>query len=236
MFLQLDQRNDVNIVFVSGLFAGAEIWSSAIRYLNGYNLYVMNMPLCKIDNKIAGLKDKINDFISGLDRVVLVGNSLGGYLALALAAENIHNNICGVIFSGAAGLDSRELSIDARAPKDEAFLDKLISLTFYNAETVSDDIKCKTAEVFSERRTQLNILKLSRESKSLNALPLIERLNMPAVAVWGKYDQVSPGKGWKSPCLNNGVSFHSFEYSGHSPMIEEPIFFSNVIKDVIEIV
>lgn len=85
------------ILFFPGLISSGEVWDNTIaQFSNNYECHVFTMPgyagvpPVETDSYLERWKTGIIEYIESenLDRVTLVGHSLGGFLSLWIAAEN----------------------------------------------------------------------------------------------------------------------------------------------------
>lgn len=86
------------VVLVPGLACSAEVWDETVKHLNaeGYRTYALTLPgfggqpAIKTDDYLATVQNDIVQYIHDqhIDKPVLIGHSLGGFLVLKIAAEN----------------------------------------------------------------------------------------------------------------------------------------------------
>ena len=85
------------LIFVPGLDCGGEVWNDAVRHFSAtHTCYVLTLPgfdgQPPIDNNniLGAVVSQLADYIreNRIQKPVIVGHSLGGWIALALAAKN----------------------------------------------------------------------------------------------------------------------------------------------------
>lgn len=85
------------LIFIPGLDCGGEVWNDAVRHFSAtHTCYVLTLPgfdgQPPIDNNniLGAVVSQLADYIreNRIQKPVIVGHSLGGWIALALAAKN----------------------------------------------------------------------------------------------------------------------------------------------------
>jgi len=83
-----------DIVLIPGLMSDGRVWTKTAEVLAEKNrIHIINIagfgrtPTSEI-NTISKLETELGDYISKLDQPILIGHSLGGFLALSLAIDN----------------------------------------------------------------------------------------------------------------------------------------------------
>ncbi|WP_205501556.1 alpha/beta fold hydrolase [Rufibacter psychrotolerans] len=84
------------MILIPGLNSGGEVWDGTVaHYQKNYTCYVLTLPgfagqpAIKTDHFLNSMRDEVLAFVqeNKLKKPVLVGHSLGGYLALALGIK-----------------------------------------------------------------------------------------------------------------------------------------------------
>lgn len=122
------------LIFVSGLFAGDWMWESTIAHLNKkkkYTIIQMIPPLAALGGTIEVLRERLLDIITAKPQAVVVGNSLGGLLALDIAAR-WPEHVLALVVSGAPGMGSVNLGIGLPKKGDKEWFLRLASKLFVN--------------------------------------------------------------------------------------------------------
>ncbi|PJZ00738.1 alpha/beta hydrolase [Bacillus vallismortis] len=218
------------IVFVSGLFAGNWIWEDTISYISKteYSIIQQLDPLSAYGGKISDLREKLLGFFNdSIDsKAVIVGNSLGGLLAMELASL-IPEKVAAIVASGAPGMGSINLGIGPpkKGSKEESkeWFRNLSEQLFVDQNCVNDKQLELLSEFFSNRRSFINMVRLAKEADRYDAKLLLPKIECPTLMLWGDQDKVSPIEPWeKSLTLNPQIQLQVIENSGHSPMMEKP--------------
>lgn len=126
----------MNLMFISGLFAGGWIWDRIINYLpnDKFNIIKQEFPLSRLGDNIPSLITNLSEVIQRKkdNSVILFGNSLGGLLALDLARRH-PGKVVSVIASGCPGLEDVNLGIGIPKRNDERWFKLLVDTLFVDS-------------------------------------------------------------------------------------------------------
>ncbi len=225
----LHYKNDTTLLFISGMFAGSWTWERCHEKIIGNHILVEE-PLMGISNNIEELIDVIALQLQHIPSpVTVVGNSLGGYIALALAAK-VPEKVDQVLISGSAGFNETRADIQDCLSRNKIpqLAEKLISLIFYDRNKMPKEDEAKFIAGLDENLRSL--LKLLRECNQIDASHLLKKISCPVHALWGEYDVISPFNNAKEILDKYGVSSTVLSNSGHSPMYESPEAFADWVN------
>ena len=236
--------SDGNVLLVHGLGASAERWARVIPYLSKkYHLIIPDLigygfsDKPSVDYTPAFFSQFIFDFLNtlGITNTSMIGSSLGGQIIAecAITQSKVIEKIVlvspsGIMKQSTPTFDAYTLA--ALYPTQEGTKAAFQMMTGVHKEIDSD-----TIDGFIQRMTLPNA-KMAFMSTILgirNAVPLSERLekiSAPTLIVWGKQDTLNPivhSKDFVSSIKN--CQFVEMENSGHTPFVEEPEKFSEIV-------
>lgn len=228
--MKLIQYNNENaILFISGMFAGSWTWSKCRKEVIGNHLLIEE-PLMGISNSVYDLVDTIAEKVSSLPyTVTVVGNSLGGYVALALA-ERLPQQVDQVLISGSAGFSKVHLDIKDCLSKEKIPVlgQRLADIICYDhSKALQEDKERLIADLTANLR---NMLGLFRGCNEVAAAEVLGRIDCPIKACWGEYDVVSPFDDAKPILDKHRVDCTLLKNCGHSPMYECPKEFADWVN------
>lgn len=224
-------ENTLNIMYLSGMFAGGWIWERLIPQVEDRTRETVVEPLSMISRQGDMI---IEHFCDELDKqegmITIVGNSLGGFIALAVAAER-PDKIERVIISGAAGFGEASLGFTVNRNKDE-MLEKIQGTALY------DRAKLDQAHLEQERgrfhKHFTNILRLLSYSNQVSAEPYLEKIECPVYAIWGAKDTLTPICEAMPLLMKYDIQTHIINSTGHSPMYESPDEFASIMNLILD--
>jgi pimeloyl-ACP methyl ester carboxylesterase len=163
--------------------------------------------------------------------IVLVGNSLGGLLAIDYTLR-YPERVCGLVLAGSAGLHERSLT-DGNKPKaTREFVRSVIGGIFYDQALVTDELVEDWYETMQDRNYTRFILRMSRATRDRNVEKELDRITTPTLIVWGKQDQITPpevGIQFKSKIRDSELVF--LDRCAHVPNVEQPeLFYEQLAK------
>lgn len=238
--------SETKIVLIHGLGASAERWEYVIPFFNKY-FRVIVPDLIGFGYSDKPLVDYTTDFFSnflsnffkeiGLKKTNIIGSSLGGQISLAYGSK--HRDVVeklvlvcpsGTMNKSTSALDAYVMA--ALYPEIEGAKN-----AFKMMAGSTKKIDPKIAEDFVGRMKLPNA-KMAFMSTLLglkNAGIITEKLktiSMPTLIVWGSEDQVIPIK--YADGFVSGIQdcrFYRMDGSGHTPYVDSPKKFSEVVLD-----
>ena len=189
---------------------------------------------------------------AGIDTAHLVGNSMGGALALELAKQGRARSVVG-LSPGAGWTDG-----DPEGPRIERFfrrqlkitratdkrLEKVMARPVLRRLALRDIVRkgeqLPAAEAVAMARSSLectvvdDVFRAIREGTAL--LRDLDRIDVPVLIAWAQYDRVLPMKRHMARFRSEipGVSFRVLRDVGHVPMSDDPQLVADTIVEWVE--
>lgn len=240
-FVQVGQGSRV-VVFLHGLFGSTAHWTFTMDALGSdYRCLAIQLPLDRKEGRRAEGVRSIGELTATIDRalvsaivdspMVLVGNSLGGLLAIDYALS-YPNRVCGLVLAGSAGLQERSLTDGAKPKATREFVRSVISGIFYDQSLVTDELVEDWFETMRDRNYTRFILRISRATRDRNVEQDLARIDTPTLIVWGENDQITPppvGEQFQSRIRGSKLVF--LDACGHVPNVEQPERFNQHLAE-----
>lgn len=166
-----------------------------------------------------------------LDKAAVVGNSLGGQVAVTFASRDTAR-VPALVLLGSSGLgEQREgyslfpgSAVRRLIKKLEVDVVRAILRTVFERDEYFEHELPLITERLGDRRWKLGLLGTARRVRDANVLPLLPRITSPTLMVYGDRDQIVPVRFAEAaaPLLPHG-ELVVFEGAGHAPQIERPI-------------
>ena len=228
----------VPVVLLHGLLGEASNWATTIDALAalGYRVIVPVIPIDSLpvsQTTMDGVVQYVRAFINALDldTVVLVGNSLGGQIALVYVL-NYPESVVGLILSGSSGIYEVEVGTTTFRRRDRDFIRRRAAVTFFDPVHVTDELVDRIYDLANDRNRALRVIKLARNSLNDNLNDRLCGIEVPTVLIWGSDDKITPPD--VAIAFQQSLPFadlHFIEQCGHAPMMERPEAFNKLAVD-----
>ena len=236
----IDKGKGKVILLVHGLFGALSNWKTVINKLSkNYRVIVPRLPITEVDPSkasISGLSEFVRNFISSkkLKNISIIGNSLGGHLALDYVIHS-QRNVNNLILTGSSGLF--ENSFGGSFPKrgDYNYINERVNYTFYNPKILSKKYIKEVYDTLNDNDKCLNIIKLARSAQRNNMSELLYKIKSPTLLVWGLNDTITPpsvAHEFNRLIKNSKIKF--IDNCCHAPMMEHPKLFNRYIIDFLK--
>ena len=230
------------VILLHGLGSVKEIWSANIGALSAkYHVYALDQigfghsdkPL--LDYKIATFADFLQAFMQSqnLSRATLVGNSLGGWIAIDFAARH-PEMVDKLVLVDSAGLPfGKPLTVDLN-PASLADMRTLLESIFYDRKKMVTEefvVQAFTNHVrnndgYTIQRILAGFAQNQFEDAKLSSI------HAPTLVVWGREDELIPvSSGEKLRDSVPGAKLVVYEHCGHVPQLEKPAEFNQALID-----
>lgn len=233
-----DEGTGEPILLIHGFCGSSEYWNNIIPELaTKYRVLALDLPghggsaVQENINEMDQYATFINDFLDvvDVDKVTMIGHSLGGYITLAFA-ENYSHRLSGFSLIHSTGLpDAEEAKKGRDAAKEkidnegiEAFIDGLVPKLFSpaNLELAKEHVeKAKEIGYLTSANGAKKALHAMKERKDHRAI--LENTTVPVLLVAGEEDQLIPVK---STFTSDGEKITKvlLPNVGHMSMYEAP--------------
>ncbi len=158
-----------------------------------------------------------------LHNVLVIGSSVGGWIASAMALRDIEQRIGGLVLVNGVGI-----IVDGHPVPDVSKLapEELAALSFHNPAAFRVDPSTITPEVIAGRKANTETLYVY-DSQRLGGDPKLQRrlkhVKIPVLVAWGESDRVADleyGRVYAQSFPN--ARFEPIPEAGHLPQIEQP--------------
>jgi len=225
-----------NLLLLHGLFGALSNFEGIItHFAKSHNVIVPILPMYElpiVKVSVSGLVEHVKDFVAykGFERVHVLGNSLGGHIALlyTLAKQEIINS---VILTGSSGLF--ESAMGSTFPKrgDYDFIRRKTESTFFDPAVATKALVDEVFDAVNDRTKAIRILATAKSAVRHNLGDKLHQIKVPTLLVWGKQDVITPpfvGEKFNELIENSELVF--VDECGHAPMMEKPSVFNEILE------
>ncbi len=229
------------VVLLHGMLGDLSNWVDTVEALsdNGYRVLAPILPVYDFplsETGVPRLTTHVRDFVDtlDLDRVVLVGNSLGGHVAL-LYALNQGEKVHAMVLSGSSGIYETTMGSSFFRRQDREFIRDRTEMTFYDPAHATEELVDEMLEIVNDRPRAFRLLKIARSADEETVTEQLSQLDMPSLLVWGRDDIITPpevGEEFRDRMPDARLEF--IDKCGHAPMIEHPDTFNALTLEFLE--
>jgi pimeloyl-ACP methyl ester carboxylesterase len=239
-YLDIGPRTEFPLVLMHGLFGTASNFDALINHFSASRRIVMPiLPIFEMSIRkvsLSGLVEYIESFILHMDfrKVHLLGNSLGGHLAIIYALEN-QSKVKSLILTGSSGLYESAFGTSFPKREDYEFIRKKVQLTFYDPNIATKEMVDEVFGIVNDRMKGIRVIKTAKSAIRHNVENRLHELNIPCLLVWGKQDTITPSfVGEKFRELVRNSKLEILDECGHAPMLEKADDFNRILGVFLE--
>ncbi len=221
------RRQKVPLVMLHGLMGGTDNWGGIIPHLRKHcRPMTVRLPFLDEGTNLESIGD-VTDYAarqideSGIERMVLMGNSIGGHIAVNLMPRYT-DRVAGLILTASSGLFERGTARVGARPSRLWVREKCCEV-FHEPRHVTDSLVDEVFGITLNRTLGLSLVKLAKSAKRDNVTPRLRNIGCPTLLIWGKNDKITPpgvGEEFYKQIPNSELVW--LDNCGHAPMMEHP--------------
>ncbi len=235
-FKFIEEGQGETLMLLHGLFGALSNFRDLIEYFKkNYKVVVPLLPLLELDllhTSVGGLQKYVQRFIEhrNYERIHLMGNSLGGHVALVHILKN-PERIKSLILTGSSGLFENGMGDTYPKRGDKEYIRNKTALTFYDPALATDELVNEVFEITNNRLKVIKIIALAKSAIRNNLGEELKNIQQPTCLIWGNNDTITPpfvGKEFNNLIPNSEL--HFIDKCGHAPMMEVPVEFNSILE------
>ncbi len=240
-FRYIEKGQGKAIVLLHGLLGTLTNFLKIIPHFEQtYKLILPILPITQLplrQTSVAGLTQYVVDFIDylELEDFILVGNSLGGHLAVNyLSLPKQAAKVSALILTGSSGLFENTFGTSFPKRNDYQYIKEKTEFTFYSPKTATKDIVDNVYDITTKREKALRIIMLAKSAMRESVELKLPEILLPTLLIWGKQDRITPP--FVGEDFNRLIPYselHFIDKCGHAPMLEQPLVFSKIMHSFI---
>ncbi|MCU0399069.1 MAG: alpha/beta hydrolase [Cyclobacteriaceae bacterium] len=236
-FKFVDEGNGPVLMLLHGLFGALSNWEGVVnRFAKNFRVVIPMLPIYEMPIREAGLEGLrkfVEDFVAvkQLSDMIIMGNSLGGHVALVYALKN-PDKVKKLILTGSSGLF--EDSMGGSYPKrgNYEYIRERVAYTFYNPEVATKELVDEVFETTNSIPKCMRIVSIAKSAQRNNLADEIPQIKVPTLLVWGLNDTITPpmvAHEFNRLIPNSTLKF--IDKCCHAPMMEHPEKFNVIVED-----
>lgn len=228
------------LVLLHGLFGALSNFEGIIDYFGDKVnvvvpiLPIFNLPIRKVS--VSGMVDHVARFVEykGYGKVHVMGNSLGGHIAL-LYALGYPDKIASITLTGSSGLFENSLGSSFPKRGDYDFIKRKTEAIFYDPSVATKELVDEVFDIVNDRNKAIRIVATAKSAVRHNLADKLHQIEAPTLLIWGKQDNVTPPfVGEKFHELIENSQLELVDECGHAPMMELPEEFNRILEEFLK--
>lgn len=236
-FTYLESGKGTPLIILHGLMGNLSNFDAVFDHFSelGFHVIMPELPLYTLPilkTNVKSLSKFIKNFVKfkGLDKYILMGNSLGGHIALYHAKLN-PDNVIGMVLTGSSGLYENSMGESYPKRGDYEYIKKKTEDVFYDPKMATKEVVDDVFETLNNRNRLIRTLAIAKSAIRHNMSNDLPNMKQPTCLIWGKNDTVTPPDVAKEfhKLLPNSELFW-MDNCGHAPMMEHPKEFNLILE------
>lgn len=240
-FSYYEQGEGTPIIILHGLMGGLSNFEGVVSFFSKskYKVVVPELPLYTMPllrTTVKNIAKFIHKFIDykGFEKVILLGNSLGGHVGL-LFAKLYPKRVKALILTGSSGLYESAMGDGYPKRGNYEFIKKKSEEVFYNPKVATKEIVDEVFETVNNRGKLIKTLAIAKSAIRHNMAKDLPNMYTPTCLIWGKNDSVTPPRvADEFHELLPDSDLYWIDKCGHAPMMEHPDEFNRLLNEWFE--
>lgn len=229
-----------DVILLHGLFGSLSNWKAVQQeFSEEYRLFTPELPLFKpfvgtsrLDRLVTFLEAYIEEH--KIFKPVLIGNSLGGHVALLYALKH-PNKVGKLVLAGSSGLYENSFGGSFPRIKDYSYIRQKVEDVFDRKEVVSDEVVESVYSIVQSSVKAIAVIGLAKDAQRQNLKEHLHKITIPVLLIWGLQDIVTPPDvAHEFYFLLPHAKLHLLNQCGHVPMMEQPELFNEYVSDFLK--
>ena len=224
------------IVILHGLMGGLSNFEEVADYFSGkgYKIVIPELPIYTqniLKTNVKAFARYVKDFITfkGFDRVILLGNSLGGHIAL-YHAKMYPEKMLGLVITGSSGLYESAMGDSYPRRGDYEYIKQKAQSVFYDPKVATKEMVDEVYSMANDRIKLIKTLTIAKSAIRHNMAKDLPKMHVPTCIIWGKNDSVTPpvvAEEFHRLLPNSSLNW--IDQCGHAAMMERPAEFNELM-------
>ena len=225
------------IVILHGLMGGLSNFDGVANYFStkGYKIVIPELPIYSqnlLKTNVKAFAKYVKDFITfkKFERVILLGNSLGGHIAL-YHTKMYPEKMLGLVITGSSGLYESAMGDSYPRRGDYEYIQKKAEAVFYDPKIATKEIVDEVYAMANDRIKLIKTLTIAKSAIRHNMAKDLPKIHVPTCIIWGKNDTVTPPEvALEFDRLLPNSTLYWIDKCGHAAMMEHPDEFNRLLE------
>lgn len=236
-FSYLEAGEGQPIILLHGLMGGLSNFESVFIHFSklGYKVIMPELPIYSqpiLKTSVRNLSKFLKEFMDfkNIESAILLGNSLGGHVALYFSKMNL-KNVDALVLAGSSGLYEKSMGDSYPKRGNYDYIKSKTEAVFYRPEVASKEMIDDVYASVNDRSKVLKTLTIAKSAIRHNMAKDLPEMKVPACVIWGKNDTVTPPEvAVDFQKLLPDADLFWVDKCGHVPMMEHPEEFNDILE------
>ncbi len=201
---------------------------------NGYKVLIPELPLYSLpllQTNVKNLAGFLKDFMEHkkVNSAILLGNSLGGHIALYFTKHN-QEQVKALVLTGSSGLYEKAMGDSFPKRGNYEYIKEKTQGVFYDPAIGTKEMVDDVFKIVNDRSSVIRTLAIAKSAIRHNMSADLPAMKQPTCLIWGKQDVVTPPE--------VAVDFNKIlpdsdlfwiDKCGHAAMMERPLEFNTIL-------
>lgn len=233
----LESGEGTPLIILHGLMGNLSNFDGVFDHFSdlGYQVIMPELPIYTLPllkTNVKNLSKFIKDFVKfkGIDKYILMGNSLGGHIALFHTKLN-PKNVSGLVLTGSSGLYENAMGESYPKRGDYEYIKKKAQDVFYDPEIATKEVVDDVFDTLNNRNKLIRTIAIAKSAIRHNMAKDLPSMTVPTCLIWGKNDTVTPPDvAEEFDKLLPNSELYWIDKCGHAPMMERPAEFNELLE------
>ena len=235
-FSFVEEGEGTPIIILHGLMGGLSNFTGVMDFFpsRGYKVVILDLPLYTMSllkTSVANFAKYLKEFIDykGYREVIVLGNSLGGHIAL-LTTKLYPEVVKALVITGSSGLYENAMGESYPKRGDYQYIKKKAENVFYDPQVATKEIVDDVFATVNDRSKLIRTLAIAKSAIRHNMSKDLPKMFTPTCIIWGRNDNVTPPEVAEDfDRLLPDSDLFWIDKCGHAAMMEHPDEFNELL-------
>ena len=224
------------IIILHGLMGALSNFNDTFGHFskNGYKVLIPELPLYSLpllQTNVKNLAEFLKEFmeLKKVNSAILLGNSLGGHIALYFTKHNLEH-VKALVLTGSSGLYEKAMGDSFPKRGNYEYIKEKTQGVFYDPAIGTKQMVDDVFKIVNDRSSVIRTLAIAKSAIRHNMSADLPAMKQPTCLIWGKQDVVTPPE--------VAVDFNKIlpdsdlfwiDKCGHAAMMERPLEFNTIL-------
>lgn len=186
-----------SMILLHGLFGQLSNWDGLNQHFkNKFDIHIPELPLFEIKSQkdpLLFLTEFIEKYVKdlGLKNLILVGNSLGGHVAILYTNRN-KENVKLLVLTASSGLyENTSFGIFPKRGNYN-YIKERVAYTFHDPAIATDKLVDDVFRITNDNVKCLSIVRIAKSAQRNYVADILPEIKIPVILIWGDDDKITP--------------------------------------------